>query len=104
QEMVWRVVEDVRTGEPAIAIGDAEGDISAGAKAGNDSAQERGGLGLMLEHFKECDDVVFCGRILGDEIDNAERKDVFERELLAREFGGTGVQLRPRDAKTFIAR
>jgi len=56
--MVWRQIEDVRARAPAIAMGTLSEYTSEGEER-NDGAQIGGWIGLMLEHFKKCDDVEF---------------------------------------------
>ena len=92
QEMVGRIIQNIRPRKPALAIGDAQGDITARAQAGFDLFHKVHRRGLMLQHFEKGYYVEFFTRIFFGKFRNGQPKNARQAKLLPRKASGTSIE------------
>lgn len=91
--MIGWIVKNIGAGEPAIAIGDAEGNIAAWREAGFHRFQEWSGFSLMFKDFEKCDEGELGRWALGGELGDRKGKDIWDVQLSLDEAYGGRIKL-----------
>src|SRR5438132_2836837 len=82
QKMIWRIIQNIRRGQPPFAIWHAHSDHPARPYAHFYFLQEFHRRGLVLQHFEKCDHIKQFIPTACRKLGNRKRKDSLQTKFL----------------------